>query len=364
MKIKRQTTDSRVKALLSKDEPTYGFMELSGTELTLALNWYSQNKEKETAFKYMAEYCKAKGISAKTEQIEQTVSTVGFVCRMITRGAILDSKSLKWLAEHLKAMTLIPVEYNAPVAVAPVKVVSIQDRIKAKSSESIGLLEGLVDEFILSDFKKIPNILQRMRDSEVKASHGPHIVNFFKKYRDEIRLALAKTDSQISEGYSNYSTHELRKMDSLYDQIISDTLSIMGEANVEKSPRKKKIKSPEKQVHSLKYCVEDTALKIKSIPPTRMIGAEGVWVYNRKNRMLSCYMADDASGLGVKGCAFQNTSKTKCQSKKLRKPEETLAKVMTGGKVALKNLFESLSTKDAKPTGRTNKETLLLRVIV
>lgn len=340
-------------------------MELSGGELTLALNWYSQHKEKEDAYKYLAEYCKAQGIKVKTEQVEALVSTVGFVCRMISRGAILDKKSLAWLDQKLKKMVAIEVEETAaPMApiIPTVKPVTIQDRLKEKSHQSIGLLEGAVDEFILSEFKVAPNTLQLMRENEVKGAHGPNIVNYFKKYRDEFRLAAAGTDPEIEEGYSNYTAAQLKKMADLYDQIVSDTLTIMGE--VLRTPRKKKLKTPEKQVKSLKFCEEDKALKIKSVPPTRMIGAEGVWVYNHKNRMLSYYAADDASGLGVKGCAFLNYSKTKSRSKKLRKPEEVLPQVLSGGKVVLKNLFDSLSTKDAKVTGRVNKETLLVRVTV
>jgi hypothetical protein len=364
MKIKRQSTESRVNQLLSKEEPSYGFMELSPMEMTLALNWYSQNREKEVSYKYLAEYCKANTIKARTEQIEQQVSTVGFVCRMISRGAILDAQSLLWLSQKLKKMAAIEVEQKAPPMIPATKPVTIQDRLKEKSNKSIGLLEGAVDEFILTDFKTVPNTLQLMRENEVKGVHGPNIVNFFKKCRDEFRLAIAGTDTQIEEGYSNYTLPQLKKMADLYDQIVSDTLTIMGESVAGKTPRKRKLKTPEKQVRHLKFCLYDEALKINSVPPTRMIGAEGVWVYNRKNRMLSYYVADDASGLGVKGCAFLNYSKIKSRTKKLRKPEEVLSQVLSGGKVVLKNLFESLTTKNAKVTGRMNKETLLVRVTV
>jgi hypothetical protein len=95
-----------------------------------------------------------------------------------------------------------------------------------------------------------------------------------------------------------------------------------------------------------------------------MIGSEGLWTYHRGNRMLTHYVADDASGLGAKGCAILNYSKAKSRAKKLRKPEEILHKVLSGGKVALKNLFDELTTKNAKVTGRVNKETLLVRVTV
>lgn len=363
MKIKRQSTESRVHDLLSKDEPTYGIMELTPGELNLALNWYNQHREKDAAQKYLTEYCKANGIKAKAAQIEHTVSTVGFVCRMLSRGAILDGKSLAWLGKHIKCMQAIVFdEKTISEAEIKPKPITIQDRLKEKSSQCIGVLEGAVDEFILSDFKTVPNTLQLMREKEIKGAHGPNIVNFFKKYRDEIQVAIAGTDSQIEEGYDNYTTPQLKKMEALYDQIISDTLSIMGE--VAKSPRKKKARSPESQVRSLKYALEDTTLKIKSIPPTRIIGAEGVWVYNSKTRLLSYYAADTAAGLEVKGSTLLNFSTQKSTAKKLRKPDEIIPKVLSGGKVFLKNLFDTLTTKDAKVTGRINKDTILVRVTV
>lgn len=365
MRLKRQTTDQRVKELLSKDEPSFGFMELSQTELNSALNWYSQHKEKEASFKYLGEYCKAQGIKVKAQQIEKQVSTLGFVCRMLSRGAILDDKSMAWLSGHMKAMSGMAVDNKEAVPVTPkAKPVAIQDRLKEKAGESIGLLEGSVDEFILSDFKTMPNTLKLMREKGVQAQYGPSIVNYFKQCRDEFRLAIAGTDEQINEGYGNYTDPQMKKMESLYDQIISDTLTVMGESIAGKAPHKKKLKTPEQQVKSLKFCSEDKELKLKSVPATRMIGSEGLWTYHRGNRMLTYYVADDASGLGAKGCAILNYSKTKSRAKKLRKPEEILPQVLAGGKVVLKNLFDELTTKNAKVTGRVNKETLLVRVIV
>jgi len=366
MKLKRQTTNQRVNELLSKEEPTFGFMELSQAELNLALNWYNQFKEKEVSYKYLTEYCKSQGIKASAKQIEQQVATVGFVCRMLSRGAILDNKSMAWLSKHLKSMsgTLVEekVDTDKPIG-KPAKPVTIQDRLKEKSRESIGWLEGAVDSLILSDFKKVPNTLQLMREKGVQALQGPSIVNHFKRCRDEFRLAIAGTDEQVNEGYSNYTEPQMKKMEALYDQIISDTLTVMGELNADKAPRKKRTRTPEQQVKSFKFCTEDKAMKLKSVPATRMIGSEGLWTYHRGNRMLTFYAADNADGLGAKGCAILNYSKQKSRAKKLRKPEEILPQVLSSGKVALKNLFDGLTTKDAKVTGRVNKETLLVRVI-
>lgn len=365
---KRLTTTDRVNQLLSKDEPTFtSIMALDNHDLLLALNWYSQNKAKEDSHKYLQLYCKQHGIKVTASQIDSQVSTVGFICRMVSRGAILDTPSVKWLDSRLAQMIKMEVldTPKVPVMAQPVKPVpTIQDRLKEKSSKCIGALEGVVDDFILSDFKKHANILEVMREHDIKGAHGPAIVNFFKKWRDEFRVALTEKDAAINEAYCNYTLVQMKKMEALYDQIISDTLKLMGEAMAQKQPRVKKPKSPEKQVKSIKYCEEDTTLKLTSIPPIRIVGAEQVFVYNRKNRMLTQYIADDANGLGVKGSAFTNWSKEKTRSKKLRKPEDVLTQIVGGGKVYLRNVIANLTTKDGKVTGRAGKDVLLLRVIV
>lgn len=371
MKTKRSaTTTERVNALLSKEEPSFvGMMELDKTEIILALNWYSQNKDRDHSQKYLEDYCKANALKVSSQQIKLQVPTLGFVCRMLSRGAILDKKSKVWFQTKLNDMqapsvadALFDAQETTPAAPVP-KPATIQDRLKAQSSKCMGDLEGAIDEFILSDFKKTPNTLEVMREHDMKGAHGPNIVNFFKKYRDEFRVAIAGKDEQLNEGYSNYTVPQMKKMEALYDQIISDALTVMGESMAAREPRAKKVKSPEVQVKNLKFCPQDEELNITSIPPTRIVGAEGVWLFHRKNRMLSYYAADDAAGLGVKGCALTNYSKTKSRTKKVRKPEDILQKIVKDGKVYLKNIMDTLTTKDGKINGRLGKDTLLVRVI-
>lgn len=247
MRVKNTaTTTERVNQLMSTEEPTYPGLptELSSHDIALALNWYSSNSDKEQSHKYLADYCKTKKIKVSQRQLEMQVPTLGFVCRMLTRGAILDKKSQDWLDTRLKTMSLVreslfneQQETHAPEPV--VKPVSVQDRIKAKSSRCIGALEGLVDEFILSEFKTQPNILSVLRSHEIKGPTGPAIINFFKKNRDEFKVAHEGTDKVLNEGYSNYTVPQLRKMERLYDDIMSDTLTAMGESKASKKKSKK-----------------------------------------------------------------------------------------------------------------------------
>jgi len=372
MKVKRVTTADQVQKLVSRDEPEFpvSMMPLEKIEITNALNWYSQNKSKEDSHKYLASYCKANNIKVTQELIAYQVSTLGFVCRLLTRGAHLDTQSLKWLHTRLNTMDSFAAsvkETMEPVFVAPAipkPVVNIQDRLKAQANKCMGDLEGAVDEYILSDFKKLPNTLEVLREHEMKGPHGPSIVNTFKKNRDELRVVLEGADAELAKGYDNFTWPQLKKLETLYAQIVDDTLTIMGESQAAKTPRAKKAKSPEQQVKNLKFCAQDTELKITSVSPLKMIGSEGVWLYNRKNRMVSYYAADDVNGLGIKGSAILNFSKAQSWTKKLRKPEEMIEKIVTGGKVTLKNLKDNLTTKEGKLNGRMGSEVLLLRVII
>jgi hypothetical protein len=69
------------------------------------------------------------------------------------------------------------------------------------------------------------------------------------------------------------------------------------------------------------------------------------------------------TGLSVKGTTIVNVDEKISQCKTLRKPDEIIQKVLTGGKVILKNLMSQIKTKDSPAIGRINADTLLLRYI-
>lgn len=364
MKLKRSpSTEARINKLLSKDEPSsVGLPELSQMDLALLLNWYNQYQERSHAQKYLMAYCKEHGLAVTESQVHAQAATLGFVCRIIARGGILPKADLSWLEKRLHHMThYITTNTVSESKVRPVvtKPVTIQDRLKEQSSTCMAALEEAIDHFILSDFKTLPNTLEIMRTNDLKGAHGPNVVNFFKKGLDEYRVAIEGKDKDVNEAYSNYTVPQMKRMEALYDQIISDTLTIMGES---RKPRAKKIKSPESQVKRLKFCPEDKAYKIKSINPRTIIGAQALWSYHTESRMLTVYYAKDADGLGIKGCAVLNYSPTKSRTRKLRKPEEVLPGIVAGSRTRLRGVLDALTTKDGKVTGRLGSNILLIKV--
>ena len=128
-----------------------------------------------------------------------------------------------------------------------------------------------------------------------------------------------------------------------------------------RKPRKRKPPSFEKMVSKVNYKERDDSLRLVSVDPIKIIGASQLWVYNTKTRNLGVYNALDVSGLGMKGTTLQNYGSDSI-AKILRKPEDVLPDVVTGGKIKLRKVMDNINAKPKKLNGRLNKDTILLRI--
>ena len=127
-------------------------------------------------------------------------------------------------------------------------------------------------------------------------------------------------------------------------------------------PRKKKAVSSDKLVAKLKYAKDFKELKLTSIRPTEIVGAEVLWVYNTKTRKLGKYVAEFGAQLSVKGSTIQNYDEGQSLAKTLRKPEQKLPELLKAGKVPLRKFLEEIKATAIKLNGRINADTILLRV--
>jgi hypothetical protein len=189
------------------------------------------------------------------------------------------------------------------------------------------------------------------------------LVEIFRKRRIEFDSVLTSTDSQVKEGYSNFTKPQLKKVIAYYDQIIMDALKIAGEAKESRKPRARKKKSPDQLVSKMQYLDKFDELKLESIPAKQIIGSTQLWVYNTKNKKLGVYHAEDAGGFGVNGSTLTNFNEGKSVARTLRKPKDVLTNVMKSGKIALRNILPALTTAETPLTGRINKDTILLKVL-
>mgnify|MGYP003335779459 FL=1 len=351
-------------SLFSGSEPKVSG-ELSRIDLIIALNWYSQNKDAKDSFKWASDYLNKKlKLKIPEANIKNQTTTFGWICRIVSNGGILPEENKSWLQNEIDILKL----KKEPIVISPTKVEtilpSIQDRIKDSASRIIGELDGYVDDFVLNgcrETNQTPKGL--MVQLKAKSVHTKAIVEHYKKVREEITEVLIGDDEQLKEAYSNFKKTDLKRFENFLSKIIDDALMLEDESKKNRKPRKRKVKSPDELVSKLKYCIEDEATKFKSVDPKLIIGASALWVYNAKTRKLGCYFADDAGGLSVKGSTILNYTESKSVQKKVRKPEQLIPEVISGGKVFLRNVIDSIRAVQSPLNGRINTETVLIRII-
>lgn len=365
MQQKKKLSLEEIETKTSGGEPKFSVLTLvTELEMSKALNWYNQNKDSKFAYKSISDYARKHKLNFSTNTINSQSTTFGFVCRILNNGAILNDSSQKWFDERLNKMieevvekTTIEVEKETPT-----NVVSIQDRIAEKTSEIAGELEGVIDDYITSGFTKQSSPYAIMQD-KAKGVHANKIVDIFKRRRVQYDEALTTTDEQLIEGWSCYTKAQIKKIVALCDLIITDALKIVGSTSQSRKPRKRKQKSPEQLVAKLFYQEAYAPSDLKSEDPKKIIGAQQLWVYNTKTKKLGVYIAEDASGLSIKGSTIIGYSEAKSITKTLRKPDEVIPQVINGGKVYLRNVIADLTTKESLLNGRINTDTILLKII-
>ena len=110
------------------------------------------------------------------------------------------------------------------------------------------------------------------------------------------------------------------------------------------------------------YAKDFKELKLVSINPAEIIGANELWIYNTKTRKLGKYVAAPHSQLGVKGTSIENFDTDRSVCKTLRKPAEKLKEFSKAGKIALRKFMDDIKATETKLNGRINLDILLLKV--
>ena len=284
------------------------------------------------------------------------------------------------LPEPIQAVEEKPMEQEKelvlpekPVEEKPKKP-SVRDRMRVRTMHIVGDLD---DEF--------EKVWARDEDPKTFKAYNYFLANdipgaFMKlikaeidKYIDEQQKGLEyreikpkdRTDEQQDyvEGFESYSKSQMKQHIAWWQRVYKDCETWETNKKKQRKPRKWKPPSKEKMAAKVKYKPEFSDLKLVSEPPINLIGCSAVIVYNTKNRKLGIYEATHKHhGLTLKGTTLLNYDTDGALQKTVRKPQEVMEKLNTGGLQAIKNTFKALSTTETKLNGRLNKETVLVRI--
>lgn len=304
-------------------------------------------------------------------------STMGGVASCLLRGMMPQRvdfndgrNSANWLITQVSEIIAAGKDDVDADAVKEVKptgpIISIQDRVRDSAMSMTDELENALESFLTNPEAFEPKafkVLNLLKAVQAKAAHARVIKDFYGTMLAELEELATTDDEQLKEGYSHHSRKNLRKLTDFLKEIEAACGMLAQEAKVNRAPRAKKSVPKEKLVAKLKYKKTDEPLKLVSVSPTDILGAQELWVFNTKTRKLGKYVADSVQGpLSVKGTGIIGFDEHASIQKTLRKPDEKLKEFKAASKVQLRKFLDGINATDTKMNGRLNEETILLRV--
>jgi hypothetical protein len=339
--------------------------------LSAAFAWYNYHYGKKEAKDMIVHWLEHHNRSKDARKIRsipdsQIRLTPAWVCRMNLVGLELNEHELLQVDTQISNMLKVKDEVKIVVTEEETvqNKVTIQDRLREKVSECAGELEGVFDEFLADGAKMSANIkpIATIRGMNVAPQMISNISDIWKQRLAEFEEVVAGKDSDLVEGYSNFSKIELRNMIKFCETVINDCGAYVQIKKVERKPRAKKAVSPEKQASKFKYIKEFAELKLESEPPARLVGAGEAWLYDTKKRKLIYVVADTHIGeISVKNNMLLGFDAAASVQKTLRKPADQIKALLAGGKPAARKYFKDIKATDTKFNGRGTENLIILR---
>lgn len=323
--------------------------------LGAALNWYAMVEDSKKSKQYLITHLKKK--NKKTAETISKIpdsyfyTTLGWVARLIDRGAKLEKSDIKWFNIKLKELIenteqLVEEKENQE----PVVRRSPEELMKKSLRETIiGELDAVVDD---RDFKF--DVYSFLKENEVASRTAGYIKDFFQPELDYVNLAISG-DKSASE-YYNQSKRELNKLAKVLQHIVDE--SNRYSANTKKARRKTK---PKSKLKSFLYKSEDADLQVASINPNKLIGAKEAFLFDTRSRKLTYIVATDDL-LDIKGTTFLNIDDEKTVTKRIAKSKcaEIVQKLVKSKVRASRNLVNNITTQNVRSPKRTTNNFIII----
>ena len=179
------------------------------------------------------------------------------------------------------------------------------------------------------------------------------------EYEDAL---LARCDQAV-EAYSHLKKPELKRRVKACQDILLDLDKVQSAAKANRKVRTPKAKTADKQVAKVQYKKEDIDFKLVSINPILLVGSRRLYAFNCKERYLIEYCTQAANGFEISGTTIKNLDQVNSRQVRLRKPNEFLPIALNKTVKQIDTEWKKLTTKTSVPTGRINKDIILLRAM-
>lgn len=245
------------------------------------------------------------------------------------------------------------------------KIVSIQSRMFTKMMETIynEFDETVIENWFDREFTTTFDAFNAIKRYDIKGASIKSFANKIMAIRTELSDAYDKTCDQAIEAYSDWKRAHIKKAIKQLDTILADIEKAQLANKAVRKPRASKPKASDKQVAKLNYLKEDNTYKLASISPIQIPSAKTLYIYNVKQKKLTEFVTDNSVGFMVSGSSLKNFDTALSRTTTLRKPDDILPQILKKTQKQINNVFKGLTTKMSIPTGRINKDCIILRVI-
>jgi len=367
---KQKKTRSEVYIVNQKylgDEPVYKPGQiLSDSERIRAYTWYGSMAELSEAREWLGDFLKKDGRLEDARKLKTVPDnlfplTAAWIARMSQRGVQFSTYTYDFLddkiAQAFSGRQVEEKKEDKPAAEKP----NIQERIKDRVNDLIGELEEVMDMHARGELSEF-DAYEYCQKLNIPAQHAVKMAGFYAGQFEELEMAIEGSDPQVKEAYASYSKKWIKARLEFVEKMMTDLLRYGQNAKKLRVPRKKKPMSVEKKLKNFKYQKEFQEMKLASVSPESIVGAQELWAYNTKYKTLSVFRAIDRGGLEIKRSSIVNfDEKTTGTYRTGRQAEKIVQSVLSGGKIILRKATDGL--KSATLQDRINENTILLRVI-
>ena len=250
--------------------------------------------------------------------------------------------------------------------------IDIQAKIKEHTQNYYIDIKDIIDQ--MTENEKTESVYEYCKEHNIALTYCGKLLELVNEYKQEPCIGLqartirqderAEEQQDLYEAYHSFNTKEMNSMIAVFDQAVSDIERWATIKQGEKKARKPRAISVERMIKKLQYKQADERYKLQSIDPILIPRCQMVWVFNTKTRKLTQYNAVGRNGIMVKGTTLKDYDTDMSVSKTVRKPDQVLSKLLnTDGKIAMRNIWNTLTTTETKANGRINSDTIILKVI-
>lgn len=249
---------------------------------------------------------------------------------------------------------------DSDAKVAAKSVVSPMDRVKRVTEEFIASIEEVVDDW---ENAKEFNMYKEMQLADLSSFSAKAVFDYYEPQLHEIQELVNDKTEDLVEAYSHMSVPNRKKYLTFLTTLTDDAKKYVLSKKATRKVSVKRPKTADKQVAKISYLKESPEFKLTSINPIQLVGARRLYTFHVKERIITEFVTQAAAGFELSGTTIKNYDTVNSRSIRLRKPEEMLSIFLINTPKQIDKYWSELTTKTVKPTGRINKDMILLRVL-